>query len=144
MPFKIEFDGFSEFIQRLHGFENDLPDKVDFELSVAMENIKDNAKILAPVGSTGALADSITVTKDEKFEKEISVLAPYGAYVEFGTGVNVFKTPIIFRPEIREYAKEFYVSGLGLQRPNPYFFISMDLEWPMLIERIKKNVFDFD
>lgn len=92
---------------------------------VNAQEIAANAKIAARVGDTGKLQQSITVVEIDKLTQKVLVnstgLAPYAAYVEFGTG-GLVEVP----DELKDQAIKFI--GKGIREVNlharPYLYPS--------------------
>lgn len=82
-------------------------------------DIKDSARASAPV-DMGNLKRSIDVETKENttFVYADPILAPHAPYVEFGTG----DFAVAPAPEYNEYMREFFVTGKGTTRPQPYLF----------------------
>lgn len=140
--FNVEIKGLNQVLSNTEKYSKDLANGIDQELSTAAENVAVMAKVRAPKGRTGELVSSISANISTKFSKSISASAPHAPFVEFGTGVRVFKTPEFnFTPEVRAYAREFFVSGKGRQFPHPFLFPSLEVEKPRLITRIKERLF---
>lgn len=82
--------GINETIKELRKFGKDAIELINAETEDAANDISGNAKKLAPK-NFGKLAQSISVAQDVKSRGQIwgvFVNAPYGAYVEFGTGAK--------------------------------------------------------
>jgi HK97 gp10 family phage protein len=140
--FKTEIKGLKELQVKLEQYDKNLANKIDEQLSIGAENIAVLAKSKAPVGRSGKLGASISADVSQRFSKSISVGVPYGAFVEFGTGSKVFKTPEFnFTPEMKAYALEFFVSGKGKQPASPFLFPSLEIEKKRIIFRIKEVLF---
>lgn len=140
--YKVELKGLQQVLANIEKYSKDLADGIDQDLSTAAESVAVMAKTKAPIGKTGALGEYIRADVSIRFQKTVTVYAPYAAYVEFGTGVKVFKTPEFnFTPEMKAYAMEFYVSGKGREPAHPYLFPSLEIEKVRLIARIKERLF---
>lgn len=140
---RVQINGLREVMKRIEKVDKALATKVGDELTTGARNIESQAKAYAPKGRTGELAGSIEADVSQPYDKRVSVSAPYAPFVEFGTGVRVFQNPSFnFTPEIRAYAMEFYVNGLGKQPAHPYLFPAFEQEKLQIIKRIKKVLFD--
>jgi len=82
--------------------------------------IESAAKSEAPVDD-GTLRASIHSTHNVSFSK-VRVEADYAAYVEFGTGAKAEEYLSSQSPELREYARQFFVSGKGRMPAQPFLF----------------------
>lgn len=140
--FKTKITGLKETLNKIDAYSKKLGDSADKELTKSANNIANTAKTNAPVGKTGALGNSIYASTGIRFSKAVYVSAPYAAYVEFGTGSNVFKDPggFNYSPELREYAMEFFVSGKGKMKASPYLFPAYEAEKVELIKNIRKVI----
>jgi HK97 gp10 family phage protein len=139
--FQVEVQGLSQLKKKLDNFDKNLSTGVDEELSVGAINIENKARQLAPHGKTGELGASIFSNVSRPFQKEVGSSLFYAPFVEFGTGVNVFKGPFEFTPEMRAFAREFFVSGKGILPAQPFLFPALIEEKPNIIKRIKEKVF---
>ena len=140
--FKAEIKGLKELQLKIERYDKDLSVRIDKELSDGAENIAVMARSKAPKGRSGKLGASISADVTRKFNKSISVGVIYAPYVEFGTGVKVFQNPSFnFTPEMRLYAREFYVTGKGKQPAHPFLFPSFVIEKKRIIDRIKQVLF---
>lgn len=140
--FNVEIQGLTQVLSKIEAYSKELADGLDEELSLAAENVANMARVRAPKGRSGQLAASITADIGQRFSKTVSVPVLYAPYVEFGTGLKVFKSPSFnFTPEMKAYAMEFYVSGLGKEPPLPYLFPSLEVEKVRLMTRIKQRFF---
>ena len=142
--FKAKFTGLKEVITRLEQFDKKLALGVDEELSKGALNISLQARLRCPKGRRQRIASSIAADIASKYRKTVTVGVSFAPFVEFGTGVRVFQTPEFnFTPEMREYAREFYVNGLGKEPARPFLLPSFEVEKPQILKRIKENVFKF-
>lgn len=139
--FKTKIQGLAGVLKKIESYDKKLAVDVDNILSQGAINIADRAAQLAPVGKSGALGNYIRADTSQKFNKSVSVFAPYAAFVEFGTGSRVFDTGFNFTPEMRAYAMDFYVSGRGRLPPSPFLFPAYTEEVIKIKERIKKLFF---
>lgn len=139
--FSVEVKGLKELQKKLENYDQSLSKGVDQELTDGALNIAAKAKQLAPQGTSGKLAGSIGADVTRPFQKTIGTPLFYAPFVEFGTGRNVFKGPFNFTPEMRDFAREFFVSGKGKLEAQPFIFPALVDEKPKLIKRIKEKVF---
>ena len=107
---------------------------VDLELKAFAQETVNDAKVLCPA-DLGYLRNSIQF-ETTPLNAFINVNAFYAAYVEFGTGTNVFVTDFAFTPEQKAYAAEFFVSGKGHMRAQPFLFPAYEKNRLLLIERL--------
>lgn len=142
MAFKASIQGLSETLRKIEKYNTQLAVDIDGQLTVAANNVANAARLRAPKGKTGLLTASIRTDTSVKYSKKVEVAHFVAPYVEFGTGVKVFQNPVFnFTPEMRAYAREFYVSGKGRQPAQPYLFPSLEAEKPKLLNRIKEVLF---
>lgn len=136
--FKAEIKGLDATLRRIESYSKELADKVDIELNLAATSMATEAKVLAPRGKTGLLSSLIYADISKRYDKRVVSPAPYAAYVEFGTGINVFKnkTGFTFTPAMKAYAKEFYVNGMGRCPAQPYFFPA----YTFAVNKLLKNL----
>lgn len=114
--------GLEKVLKSLNKLPQDLNPKIDATLKANADEIARNAKRLAPV-DLGKLRQSIALIKVSDKEYKVianaSNLAPYAAYVEFGTGGYV-RVPA----EMQDIAILF--KGKGIKevniRPQPYLY----------------------
>lgn len=137
--FKAEIKGLDQVIKKIEQYDKTLAAKIDAELTNSAVTMSRIARAAAPQGKTGELAMSIYADVSTKFDKRVVASAPYAAYVEFGTGINVFKsrTGFTFTPEMKAYAKEFYVNGMGRMPAQPYFFPAYTFAANSLLKRLR-------
>lgn len=137
--FTFRIDGLRETLKRIESYDKALAEGVVKELDRGAVNIATRAIINAPKGKTGRLAASIGYNISQPYQKSVYAGAFYSPYVEFGTGLNVFKAKsgFVFTPEMKEFAKEFYVNGMGRMPAQPFLFPAFEYEKPKIIERIK-------
>lgn len=138
--FKAEIKGLQQVRARVEKVSQALSTGVDGILSEGAHNIAELARSNAPMGASGKLKASISADVSEKWNKIVSANAPYAAYVEFGTGSHVFenKRGFDFAPEVKEFAKEFYVNGQGKQMARPFLFPALEREKVRIIQNIKQ------
>jgi hypothetical protein len=87
-----------------------------------------------------SVASSINVeVKPESFVLEATdKIAPY---IEFGTGGQVFQTSVFnFTPEMKAYAKRFYVNGEGRTSAHPFLFPAAFDNYKEMVKNVKKRV----
>ncbi len=140
--YNVSIQGLPEVLQKIESYSKELADGIDNDLSTAAKNTAALAIARAPFGRTGQLKGSIRANTTIRFSKTVSATVIHAPYVEFGTGLKVFKTPSFnFTPEMRAYAREFYVSGRGREPAQPFLFPSLEIEKVRLINRIKERLF---
>jgi len=139
--FTAQLGGLQQTIQRIEAYSKEMGDGLDEELGQGVDRIAAKAKSRAPKGKSNALANSIVSDKSTRFSKAVEVRAFYAAYVEFGTGSNVFVSPFNFTPEMREFARDFFVNGKGRLYPQPFLFPSFIEEVPVILDKVKKRMF---
>lgn len=87
--FALNLSGLDSLTKRLTDMENNLKNEVANEMSASTLRIERNAKRNAPV-DIGTLRQSIHAISDNtKLTHRVVVSAPYGPYIEFGTGGKV-------------------------------------------------------
>jgi len=86
--FKIKSD-IGKVLKDLEGFGEDAAKMIDDTTYANALEITEEAKVKAPK-NTGKLAQSIFTNKESDLLYSINVGLDYGAYIEFGTGKNVF------------------------------------------------------
>lgn len=138
--FSIRTKGLQQVLSKWDRLHKDKVDAVDNELSIAARNIEASARSRAPRGK-GNLAGRIHAETGQRFRKAVGVNDPIAAYVEFGTGVKVFKGTYSFSAEQKDFAKLFYVSGKGRSPSHAFLFPAFSEEIPQLTTRIKKALF---
>ena len=137
--FKAEIKGLDQTLRRIEAYSKELADDVDLELNKAAKLMADTAKVMAPVGKTAFLGEFISADISVRFDKRVTAYAPYAAYVEFGTGINVFKskTGFTFTPAMKAYAREFYVNGMGRMPAQPFFFPAYTIAVNQLLKNLR-------
>lgn len=141
----LKIKGLNETLARINKYSKELAAKIDKEIKDGADNVATGARLRAPKGKTGVLAASIITGRVGSYSYFVSVPPTYAPFVEFGTGIKVFKTPEFnFSPEMKSYAREFYVSGKGKQSPSPFLFPALEKEKPRIVSRVRaillKNV----
>jgi HK97 gp10 family phage protein len=118
---KVNDTYFNKALNKLKDLENDFANEVDLEMSAASVDIERIAKQNAPV-YTGRLRASISANKVSLLRHEVRVATNYAAYVEFGTGQK-YKT---YEPKLtnewKNIASDFFKTGKGTTRPQPYLY----------------------
>lgn len=109
---------------------------VEYEIKAFGVDTVNDAKANTPV-DLGYLRNSIQFNTVTPLEAFINVNAFYAAYVEFGTGAEVFISDFIFTPEMKAYAATFFVNGKGNLPARPYLFPAYEKNRILLIERFK-------
>lgn len=139
IKFKAKISGLSQVLKQVEAYSKNMADEIDNELSVAAQNVASRAAVYAPVGRTGALGGFINADTSKRFDKTITAHAPYAAYVEFGTGSRVFEanSGFMFTPEMKEFAREFYVNGMGRMPASPFMFPALEIERMDLVKSIR-------
>jgi len=110
--------GLVKVLKDLEKFGKEADKGVEIVTKAVSMDIVADAKAFAPK-DYGKLAQSIIYTKVEEADYKVVVHAPYGAYVEFGTGKMV-QVPA----ELKEIAIQFKGAGvkqINLQ-PRPYLY----------------------
>lgn len=138
--FKTNIQGLAQLKAKLDNYSKQLSTDVDGILSDGAMSIAANARARAPKGNQGKLPASIRADVSIPFNKTIEATAPYAAFVEFGTGSRVFENKIgfDFTPEIREFAKEFYVNGMGRLPASPFMFPALEQGKVQIIREVKQ------
>jgi len=142
MAYTAKIAGLDQVLRNIERYSKELADGIDKEISTGAKNIAVSAALKAPKGKSGELGGSISVLNPVKYSYAVSVSAPYAPFVEFGTGLRVFKTPEFnFTPEIRAYARQFFVSGKGRLYPTPFLFPAYEYEKLQIVKRVKAILF---
>ncbi len=134
--FAFKIEGLTETLSKFNSLPDEVKQAVDDELTATAEQIASDARILAPK-DFGKLSgtDDLKLTRNEPLLKQVSALADYAAYVEFGTGSKVRITPGI--PGLEAYAYQFFVNGKGYLPARPFFFPAYLEATKDLIKRLK-------
>lgn len=117
--------GLKELISKIESLRGDLPNKIESVVSANARELERNAKSLAPV-DLGTLRRSIKALGVDDLTWKVVAnsngLAPYAAYIEFGTG-GMVSVP----NELREVANRFRGKGRRKidMRPQPYMYPSL-------------------
>lgn len=140
--YSVKINGLDDVIKKVESYSKEFATRIDGEVFDGARNIALGARARAPRGKTGALAVSVTYGRLGKYSSFVSVGASYAPFVEFGTGIRVFKSPEFnFTPEIRDYARQFYVNGKGRLFPSPFLFPAYEYEKIQIVKRIKDFLF---
>jgi HK97 gp10 family phage protein len=121
MGFAVILNGMKELEGKLNNLSTALKVDVSDEINASALKIENQAKRLAPV-NFGQLRNSIALTKDSELTYTVAANASYAAYVEFGTGQNYKNYEPKLPNEWRNIAADFWKSGKGKTRPQPYLF----------------------
>lgn len=135
--FTSRVEGLAGVLKRIEAYDKKLSDDIDEVLDEGVQNMASKAKSLAPHGKNGLLQSSIGFSSVSKFNKQFFALAPYAAYVEFGTGSRVFESSYQFTDEAKEFAKEFYINGMGRMPASPFMFPAFESEKIEIIKKIR-------
>lgn len=138
--FKSNITGMKAVLDRIEKYDKALKQDLVQVLDEGAVSISDRARASAPQGLTGRLKASISADVSAPYSKVISADIYYAAFVEFGTGSMVFDNDagFSFTPEMKEFAKEFYVNGKGRMPAQPYMFPALEEGKRQIIERVKK------
>lgn len=141
--FTVKIQGLESVLKKIERYDKALGEGVINELSQGAKNIAAVAKVNAPTGKTGALAASGGFDISQPYRKSIFFTAPYAPYVEFGTGSKVFQSVngFAFTPEMKDFAREFYVNGMGRMPARPYLFPAYSAEIVQIRKRIRNLFF---
>ncbi len=152
--FAFKIEGLTETLAKFNSLPDEVKQAVDDELTATAEQIASDARIFAPK-DLGKLSgtDDLKVTVNEPLKKQISALAEYAAYVEFGTGTKVSITAAV--PGLQEYAIQFKGAGKTGKHPvlikgkwymvpyqvniraQPFFFPAYAAQTAGLVQRLK-------
>ena len=122
-PLKVQVNDtyFNKALNKLKDLQNDFTEEVDIELAAASVDIERIAKQNAPV-DTGRLRASISANKLSLLRHEVRVATNYAAYVEFGTGQKYKTYEAKLTNEWKNIAADFFKTGKGTTRPQPYLY----------------------
>ncbi len=152
MPFAFKLEGLTETLAKFNSLPDDAKQAIDDELQITAETIRDQAALLAPVDLSN-LKQRIEVTRREPLLYQVSALASYSAYVEFGTGTKVNISPL--PPDLAAYAIQFKGQGKTGKHPvkikgrwamvpyqlnlraQPFFFPAYNAATKDLVKRLK-------
>lgn len=128
--------GLERLLKALDKSPKELEAVIEAELEDAARNVELVAKRRAPV-DTGKLRQLINASKEGKLQWRVSALAPYSAYMEFGTG-GLVDVP----PELEDIAIQF--KGKGVRqvniRPRPFLYPALVQQRGEFAENIEKEV----
>jgi HK97 gp10 family phage protein len=122
-PIKVQVNDtyFNKALNKLKALENDFANEVDLELNAAAVDIERIAKEKAPV-DYDRLRSAIKANKLSLLRYEVRVSTNYAAYVEFGTGKKYKNYEPKLTNEWRNIAADFFKTGKGTTRPQPYLY----------------------
>jgi HK97 gp10 family phage protein len=122
-PLKVKVNDtyFNKALNKLKDLNDDFAKEVDDELAAAALEIVTKAKENAPV-DTGRLRAAISSNKLSLLRHEVRVATNYAAYVEFGTGEKYQDYSPTLTNEWKNIAREFFKTGKGLTRAQPYLY----------------------
>jgi HK97 gp10 family phage protein len=118
---KVNNTYFNKALNKLKDLQNDFTEEVDIELAAASVDIERIAKQNAPV-DTGRLRAAISANKVSLLRHEVRVATNYAAYVEFGTGQKYKTYEPKLTNEFKNIAADFFKTGKGTTRPQPYLY----------------------
>jgi HK97 gp10 family phage protein len=118
---KVNDTYFNKALNKLKALENDFTEEVDLELAAASVDIERIAKENAPPDYS-RLRAAIKANKVSLLRHEVRVSVNYAAYVEFGTGQKYQEYEPKLPNEWRNIAADFWKSGLGRTRAQPYLY----------------------
>lgn len=110
---------------------------IEDEIELAAFGAKGDA--ISKCISTSVAASIDVEVKPQSFILEAKdKIAPY---IEFGTGGQVFQTSVFdFTPEMRQYAKTFYVNGEGRTSAHPFLFPAAFDNYKQMVKNVKNKV----
>ena len=122
-PLKVQVNDtyFNKALNKLKALEDDFAKEVDDELAAAALEIVRKAKENAPPDYS-RLRGAINSEKLSLLRHEVRVSVNYAAYVEFGTGQNYKNYEPKLPNEWRNIAADFWKSGKGTTRAQPYLY----------------------
>ena len=118
--------------------------EMDAEYQAASVNIEKAAVVAAPVGNkmgrneranadtAGGLRSTIQAKRLDRLNYEVVAPIKYAPYVEFGTGGNVS-----IPPGFESFAQQFFVSGKGRNRAQPFLIPAFIFESQQLLKRLE-------
>jgi HK97 gp10 family phage protein len=118
---KVNNTYFNKALNKLKDLNDDFAKEVDDELAAAALEIVRKAKENAPPDYS-RLRGAINSEKLSLLRHEVRVSVNYAAYVEFGTGQNYKNYEPKLPNEWRNIAADFWVSGKGKTRAQPYLY----------------------
>ena len=128
--FSIDID-IARFNDQLDKEYQGIVAEMDAEFQAAVVNIEKAAVISVPVDK-GFLKSSIQAKKIDRLNYEVVAPIKYAPYVEFGTGSNV-NIPAGFE----SFAQQFFVSGKGRNRAQPFLIPAFLFESEQLLKRLE-------
>jgi HK97 gp10 family phage protein len=134
---KVNETAFTKYLTKLKALENDFAREVDDEMAAAGLEIVTLAKQNAPT-DFGRLKNAIKSNKLSLLRHEVSVNVNYAAYVEFGTGKKYRDYSPNLTNEWKNIAADFFKTGKGTTRPQPYLYPAAKLGMAKLKERFLK------
>lgn len=134
---KVNESAFTKYLTKLKALENDFATEVDNEMAAAALDIVTKAKQNAPT-DFGRLKNSIKSNKLSLLRHEVSVNVNYAAYVEFGTGGKYITYSPNLPNEWKNIAADFFKTGKGTTRPQPYLYPAAKLGMEKLKQRFLK------
>jgi HK97 gp10 family phage protein len=118
---KVNNTYFNKALNKLKDLQNDFTEEVDIELAAASVDIERKAKENAPPDYS-RLRAAIKANKVSLLRHEVRVSVNYAAYVEFGTGKKYRDYSPKLTNEWKNIAADYWVSGLGTTRAQPYLY----------------------
>jgi HK97 gp10 family phage protein len=97
----MEIKGVNNVISEIRKYGKEAVKDIEGVTELVARNIEKNAKNSAPA-NLGKLGQSIITEKVNKTNYKVVVNAPYGAYMEFGTG-----TKVVVPAELSSVSKQF-------------------------------------
>lgn len=139
MGFTIDIEG--DLNRRLNEMTEEVKQIIDNELYAFGLDTVAMAKNLAPVDE-GTLRNLITFDKlpPPALGVEIISAASYSAYVEYGTGKFAAAYVPTLPIELQEYARTFFVNGLGRIPARPFIWPAIEKGRKDLIDRLKAQI----
>ena len=123
-PLKLQVNDtyFNKALNKLKALEDDFAKEVDIELNAASVDIERIAKENVTAVDNGRMRGAIKANKLSLLRYEVRVATNYAAYVEFGTGKKYRDYSPKLTNEWKNIAADYWVSGLGTTRPQPYLY----------------------
>jgi hypothetical protein len=133
--FSIKLNGVKKLEKRYSG--SALNKIIKDEIELAAFGTQGDA-ISKCVSSSVAASSNLKIT-DKSFE--LSFADQISPFIEFGTGSKVFESSNFnFTPEMKSYARNFFVNGLGRTPAFPFLFPSAIDNYKQMVKNIKKEV----
>lgn len=132
------FTNFQVDMSKFDEWTEDIQYMVGGEIEAFGMNVADEARQNVPIDNhflQNSIVNAYT-ENDGKPKTEITVGAPYAAYVEFGTGQFAADYVTGLPAELQEYAMQFFVSGKGRLPARPFLFPAYFKH----LEILKKNI----